>query len=312
MSLLESKKAQHELYFIIFQVILITTVAFTLFSFVSNVSEDTFIEKQFLSRDLALLLNTINTAPGNIHYIYSLEDATPSFDFILVNQKVTIQELIKETQTSTEFPYAENLLFQLSSSKIEKGVQKIEFENSDYELKIDKKTTKKLNKLKYPYIDTKANIQDKKIAFLSGILKNPSNEEEYEEGNSFLSPIIPSIQSKERIVSTDESIKLMSPNIYIDQEVDLIIAINNNEPKEFKIYIPSNPDVIKQSRKLASLIANKLIENEKFTKVPIIIPIDSSINAPSINIETNNDILKKSRAEILQAISNSINEYYSK
>ncbi len=67
-----NRKAEFELkiYFWILQLLLIFLVSMFLMKFVSDVANNTMLEKNFLTRDIALLLDTIYAPPGDVTVDY--------------------------------------------------------------------------------------------------------------------------------------------------------------------------------------------------------------------------------------------------
>ena len=309
--MLKNKKAvQHELFFLIFQIILITATAVVLMTYINKLSKSTFYEKDFLTKDLALLTGTILASPGNIYYTYDLKEATPNFTFIFNNQEAIIQELIAGRQATTKFPYAGNKLLKISTLPMEKP-KKIMIENSGNLLTIKEELTSNPKKLKYPYVKTEGNLAEKKISLLSGILNNPTTGEAYTEENSFAEAI--KIRLRAQATSMTKPILAEAAvdkrfSLAQEGEANLVILFNNNTKNSFIIYIPSNPDIIKQNRKLASLVINN-IEKEKIK--PIIIPIESDIQIPSINLDIDNKILKEYIVDINTAVAKAVEEYYT-
>ena len=66
------KKAQveHEFYYIIAQMFLIVLIAVALFTFIDDVADQTLFEKNYLSKDIALIVNSIYASPGDVSYTY--------------------------------------------------------------------------------------------------------------------------------------------------------------------------------------------------------------------------------------------------
>ncbi len=303
-----SKKAQTKLTFIIIQLVLLSVIGSALFIHVNNVSSNTYYLRDFLAKDLAFTANTILSSPGNMMYTYDLTWLKPKFNFIFQNQKAIVQEEKDNKKLSTEFPYADNKIFQTSTNLIE-SPSVISFLNSDYSFIIEESITPELKKQKYPYINTKADIQNQNIYLISGILKNPITKKEYASGESFADLI----KTMLKIPLTTETRKLSSVN-FPSENADLIITFNNNskENNTFYIYIPSSHSIIKQSRKLASLVTNSIYDENLLPDILIsIIPIDSNIDTPSIYIEISNNILEQNSVDIKKQISNAIKEYYS-
>jgi len=307
------KKAQHELWFIIFQMVLISMIFVVLMSYVNNLSKSTFYEKDFLSKDLALVTDTLFLVPGNIEYRYALDWVTPNFEYRIHNSRVVVVEEIDDKITTTSFSYGEDQFFKILSSDLKvdsQGPLYISFENSNYQFWIGKEKTD-MKRIKYPFVKTKAELSSKKIHFASGIVNDPRTGKLFIEGGSFSDEIILSLGMS----STKSVIQVSAAKKVFDrvarQDADLIVIFNSNkeDPKSLRIYIPTNPDSIKQSRKLASLLMNSFLSNEKFTDL-VIIPVESEIKKPAIYLLIGEEILKESTVDIHSVIAEGIREYY--
>ncbi len=314
MKLLKSKKADHEIWFIVFEIMLLGVVALFLFNHVNKLAKETLYEKDFLAKDLALTADTVLAVPGNIHYSYPLDWATPKFNYIFQQYKLSIDEK-KEVKTShTIFPYANDLSFLLNTIPLNIP-SKIEFENSGYLLNIQEEIIPNQNKSKYPYIETKNTCQ-KEITLLSGILKKPDGTD-YTEQNSFAEPV--KLELNQATTSTKTEFSICPPEFCFqsipsatssNSALVLIFKNNVHEPDSLKLYIPSNPLIIKQSRKLASLLINSLKEKDAFRNLPIIIiPVNSDIQTPSVIINLGDNLIKTSSQDIYASISTSIRTY---
>ena len=132
-----NKKAQtNELYLILFQIIIAVTVYWILQSYIDSVAEDTLFEKSYLSKDLALLTNTIYSSPGEINYLYINDKVELNkFEFDFNNQKVMISEIEAEEKLELEYPYGEDLKFIYSGQKL-REVNQIAFSKDETHLEI--------------------------------------------------------------------------------------------------------------------------------------------------------------------------------
>ena len=63
-------QAQHEILFTIFEVLVFAFFTYLLFAFVNDVEDNTTFEKNFIARDLAVMVNTVYTSPSSIVYNY--------------------------------------------------------------------------------------------------------------------------------------------------------------------------------------------------------------------------------------------------
>jgi len=57
-------------YFVMIDLILLFLIAVGFLAFVAQVSSSTLFEKNYLARDLALLVDTAYAAPGSVNYLY--------------------------------------------------------------------------------------------------------------------------------------------------------------------------------------------------------------------------------------------------
>ena len=67
-------------YFTMIDLILLLLIAVGFLAFIYQVASSTLLEKNYLARDIALLLDTVYASPGDTHYIYE-GDAS---DFIIL------------------------------------------------------------------------------------------------------------------------------------------------------------------------------------------------------------------------------------
>lgn len=135
--LLFSKKADVtvELLFVLIQLILALAIYAALQSYVNSVGDDTLYEKIYLSKDLALFLNTLYAGPGEVNYAYSNEELVLSrFIFDFKNQKVVVKE-IAEKPIPIEHPYGEDKNLEWKSEEIYKS-DKMAFVKTDKKLEI--------------------------------------------------------------------------------------------------------------------------------------------------------------------------------
>ncbi|MFW6449480.1 MAG: hypothetical protein ACOCZ6_00370 [Nanoarchaeota archaeon] len=76
----------------IVDIVFITILILAVFPFINDVKEDTYFEKKFLSKDMALLLNTLQYVPGDVHLMYP--DYAPYEDYVynFEDEKVSVSE----------------------------------------------------------------------------------------------------------------------------------------------------------------------------------------------------------------------------
>ena len=296
-----SKKADinSELYFIAFEVFLAIIVMYALFSYIDrNTGTDSSIfEKSYLSRDLALLTNTIYAAPGNVFYIYKADKLRlPRFDIGFSNQEVTISETGKD-RLPFYYPYANDLFFSNPSLGLTKP-SKIEFIKSGNDVKIGESVYLNLNKLNCPQIDTTDdNWKNKKLLIDEG---HGSEELGFTSQGRYESRIIDSIAKSFQVESSSKGfgnidhtrtglIGENTPRLSktkIKEKIknsDIIISLHvgkdDKEINNLKAYysIQSNREIQDKTIKLACLVLNKILDNEEsgYITGASIIPIDS-------------------------------------
>ena len=81
-------------------------VWYLLSTYVKSIEKDTEFHRIVLSRDVALLMNTIYSAPGDVEYAYSndkLNILNFKFEFVDAGTPMTI---VKEDAIETKYPYA--------------------------------------------------------------------------------------------------------------------------------------------------------------------------------------------------------------
>mgnify|MGYP001456134213 CR=1 FL=1 len=101
--LFTKKATTYLVYFVMFEIFLIGVVALGLGSFLVSVKENTALERNYLSRDLALTTTVIGFSPSEIDYIYE----TPKFPLTQFNYEWNNNEVLiyKTDSYKTNFQY---------------------------------------------------------------------------------------------------------------------------------------------------------------------------------------------------------------
>lgn len=110
-SFFNPKKAAitNQLIFILIQVSMAIVIFWSLVTWEKSVADNTIYEKIYLSKDVALVLNTIYSSPGDIYYVYSNENSELSiFNFEFKDQKLYVGE-DKKGEIPAEHPFADNI-----------------------------------------------------------------------------------------------------------------------------------------------------------------------------------------------------------
>ncbi len=116
--------------------LVLTTII--LFKYVKSVEEDTELQKLFLSRDLALLMNTLYSAPGDVTYTYSFDKLNLdnfNFEFMELNPDKPIVR-VEDNSIKKSYPYGTILeskqtysIAGTNSIKFSKSNSKIDIKN---------------------------------------------------------------------------------------------------------------------------------------------------------------------------------------
>jgi len=139
---LNSRKAvEHELFFNIFELVLVVIVAFALFNFVKSIEKDTLFQKTYLARDVALVVNTLYAAPGDVSYTYveNGHDNTYNIDFA----ENTVSVSSAEDKDGSVVPFYhfdedKNLKFIYNFVENNKGIVSADFSKSQDRINVEK------------------------------------------------------------------------------------------------------------------------------------------------------------------------------
>ena len=161
LAILRNKKAiSHEVFLNVFEIVLAAIVIITLLNFVQSVVNNTIFEKNYLSRDLATLTNTIYSAPGDVNYNYQEKTGKFSFTFDFSPSKIKVSEnyekpnslvvigenLLSHKNEQDElnnpvfylFGENKNFIFDYTAIKSDKGIAKLNFIKSNSQIKVSK------------------------------------------------------------------------------------------------------------------------------------------------------------------------------
>ena len=124
------KGLSHELFFNVFELVLASIVLLSLLYFVNDIAKQTIFEKNYMARDIAVLLNTLYAAPGEVTYNYNEKVEYFSFDFS--NNEVKVYGKDDKESTNIFYPFAQNknVPFQDKKLTYEKESVKIKFQKS--------------------------------------------------------------------------------------------------------------------------------------------------------------------------------------
>lgn len=151
--LFNNKKAEGietEIYYTIFEIVLVGIVVVALFAYIDSIRKDTMFEKTYLAKDLALMMDTIYAAPGNLRLSYSHQKLNISeFNFNFINQKAAVVESNIEGALELKYPFAADSYFldEIDQIKVQK---EIPIQKTGESIKIKNVLPQKLNLLSCP------------------------------------------------------------------------------------------------------------------------------------------------------------------
>lgn len=125
------KGLTYEQFFNVLELVLAIIIILALFFFVSDVAKKTIFEKNYMARDLAILLNTFYAAPGEVTYNYyeNLKDFTFNFG----DNKVEVSGK-EDKGTNIFYPFAKNKEVQFQENILN-------YENENVNIKFFKSLT---------------------------------------------------------------------------------------------------------------------------------------------------------------------------
>jgi len=93
---IKSKRASKIVYQVMIQLIIVMFVFAILMSYVKSVEKDTLFEKDYLAKDMALIIDANYAAPGEIDYSYkNTRVDIKKFNFEFKDQKLRVTESVK-------------------------------------------------------------------------------------------------------------------------------------------------------------------------------------------------------------------------
>jgi len=90
MKLKKRGQATHEIYYFIIYLLLLGFILLVLSNYVTSIADDTFFQKLYFSRDIALLTSTFFAAPGDLQAAYS--GKTDGFEVEFEQSRVILSE----------------------------------------------------------------------------------------------------------------------------------------------------------------------------------------------------------------------------
>ena len=269
-----TSEIQEQLFFV-FELLLVLFVGFALFRYVNTIVENQLFEAEYLTRDTALLMNTMSGINSNVFFNFlSKKDLNLEFNTVLTNNVIITlnNKKFKQYGIDITFPFATNQNHIYNLKNPGKFKNTIHFIKQGNNFIVSEKTGGKTKSYYYENVKT-SNIPKKiNLKCASEIESFCNNLKQYSE----------------------------SRNLGIEfttKDSDIYLTISKNTKN--KVTIVKN----KESRKFASLIFNNL------NKDSIIIVDSSQLDAlVIINLELTEELIN--HPSTLEAFKNTIEEFF--
>jgi hypothetical protein len=302
-----NKKGMAVMWYLI-EAVLISFVIILFFQYIQSVKDNTMFEKQFLSRDIALMIDTINSVPGVVIYNYEDDGKIKQFEYTFVDNKVQINKKDEQLEIKYHYYYnsqinndyqnlltPEKIMFAktLSSTKVNSELSYVgSIESCSRVI-----TKDEIHKIMVDYSD-----EELAFEFANHIL------------NTKIGNLITSTRNKNPTIIDDRL-------LLINKDTPLVLSIKigsdtDQTKNSIKIYYSQNNK--EKSEKLACMINNNLKKN--FSAMAIIqLPsnekiINKNVDGIGILLEIGNDKIKdnelfKSKDKIMNHVIKAIGDY---
>lgn len=124
------KKGNIKQYFVMFELVFAAIVVLGMLLYAKGASESTDLEKEYLAKDMAFLIDSIYASPGDISYTYYLNG---NFDVSISKGKVAISE---NGLRPASYGYAENDMWKNPSFEFKKA-KEVTFIKVGKELRVE-------------------------------------------------------------------------------------------------------------------------------------------------------------------------------
>ncbi|MFH1506291.1 MAG: hypothetical protein ABIE94_04890 [archaeon] len=109
-----------DLWFVIMEVIILVLIIVSLFSYVNHIADGTLYWKNYYARDIALIMDTVHAAPGEVNFNYNVLNSVKPLEIHIEEDRVKVYEyrpdLSKDKLTPAAFYFAVD-----SKTKVEKS-----------------------------------------------------------------------------------------------------------------------------------------------------------------------------------------------
>ncbi len=313
-----AQEANEEIQWLIGESVLVIVFTLAIFYWLASLQNNTLLEKNYLSRDLALLVDSMYSSPGNVEYTYNTNVVNISkFNFFFKDQKVSTVEIGNEE--AVQYWYADD---KVSSSMVDgesRAPQSIKLCETNGVVTVGRSTCSDMARIRCPAVDTtlgrtpkiflnpvfggrekgltddNANFAEseavRKIALSLKNLDSASHHFEFYSTRDLSFDLLP----PDDFVSVEQRANMMKTRDY-DAWINLEIGNSSDGGNPVVAYAPSYPSAQsardKKNEKLGCVIENTLIENNpEITSVSPVIRQDSNPllspdnNAVAVTIE---------------------------
>jgi len=331
---------EEEVYSTLIQVAILVFVLVSLGLYLKSVRDNTVFEKIYLSRDIALLMNSIYAAPENIGYVYAAgETNLTKFTFKSQENYVVVNDKNSISNQEMFYKYATDLSFHEEFPLIEES-KILTFVKNDNTLKVGTEGTGKLNALICQDINTKSSNWKTKVIIDPGHgsdINKPDDpgdvgySTDAVKESVFTTQVATALKSFGYMLTRDYNYYLpLRDRISAAKNSDVIISLhvgNYSQDKNIALAFVSAESLKKaESRKLACLILNIFMTQFNFESIAIVpvfhselLPDDPKqilmqdkiavfLEIENINNKASVKALKPS--EIASAINDALNQYY--
>ena len=314
-------EANEEIMWLIGETLLVLVFAAAVFYWLISLQNDTLLEKNYLSRDLGLLIDSVYASPGNVEYEYSTNVVNiTKFNFFFKDQTVSTVEIGSEQ--AVQYWYADDKISNSFIDSEARSPESIKLCNSQGIVSIGREKCTD-TALTCPVIDTA--LSHKPKIFLNPVFGGDEKGAENTDAGVSESEITRKIaQSLQKLDATANHFEFLStrdldhdllpppPNIPIGERANMMtnknydawITISVGDYSDGKnpvvAYSPKydltkEADRDKKNEKLGCIVENMLIgNNQEITSVSPVIKqendplLSPSNDAVAINLEIGN------------------------
>jgi len=260
----------HEMYFIMFQVLIVFMVFLALMQYINNVASDLGFEKRFTAVDIGLLTTAMYYAPGTLVHTYLTPIPFPvPMDFVFAKGTIDIKEREKPLEVMFWFLADKNLEPLDTELKIDSSVKgdtkkypNFTYYKSGRQVVFDKSQTNPLQ-IVCPVLNTTEQDPNSKKIFIAKVLSKPEDYAKLDNPANRIADFIAARRqnvkvSGKSIISAEVNSKISA----IPADSDIVIMLGDSGEKResgsLVAYIPINNNSLRE-RKLACFIINDLL-----------------------------------------------------